>query len=414
MEHAGELQLRSLKERVDAERMALKETMSLSRAAAVASVQQEEELCKARESVQAIVLREQQQKQQQQQQQQHRRHQAMQSLCVSPELARGDTGEGVQLEERLLNENQRLAAEVMTLRLRLEEMLTAESRQSIGEEDHRRRVQQPDVVASRPVAMTQHPEGGQVTDRQGSRTSNNSNSIDSDRGKGRATTSPSSCRSERRKLQDALLHDNDSNCSNSDDIKDPEESIHAIASKCGADVVIGCDSDGHRRHPQVVRVTHRTTPGSRESAVEVGVGALVASPSRSSGSVGWGGRSSGGQNNAGVCISSNSTSSSDVVGSERIARLIEEEAEEIFAKLKARPTPELRALIKVRREAELFAAAARVRCGEIERLPPPPLSAAAEPRQSLAAMVAAAAAAAADDQHNPVGGVRLPCWGRFG
>lgn len=56
MEHAGELQLRSLKERVDAERMALKETMSLSRAAAVASVQQEVGIkCKIEHIVDCLV-----------------------------------------------------------------------------------------------------------------------------------------------------------------------------------------------------------------------------------------------------------------------------------------------------------------------------------------------------------------------
>lgn len=105
LEEGGERQKGVLQQRIDAERAELKATMSFSRAAAVASVEQEVELREAREAKAAA-----------------RDEKASAPVeCSSPELARedGDTGHG------LADEKARLEEEVTALRVQVERLSVA-------------------------------------------------------------------------------------------------------------------------------------------------------------------------------------------------------------------------------------------------------------------------------------------------
>lgn len=287
----------------------------------------------------------------------HEQHKQQSSL-VSPELARGDTEE-LQLGTRLSDENQKLAAEVAALRLRMEAMAAkAESQQPVGGgranslADGQRPAPIAGLIGVSQVESSEFSDEPEGANSRGGRSS---------------PFSPNS-RSEQERLKALFLN--------------PEESIRAIAAT----------STGGRLGNAVQ--VHRNSTGSQASAVEVGIEALLASPSSSGG----GGGREGNTRESGVYISSNSSNASDVLGTET-ARLIEEETEEILAKLKANPPPEIRALLRVRQEAELFAAAARARCAEIERLPPPASLGSSRPRPPTAA---------SDDEHSPVNGMRQP------
>lgn len=247
---------------------------------------------------------------------------------VSPELARGDM-EDMQMGIRLSDENQRLAAEVATLRLQLEETIARPSPGTGAGEGQARQVG--DCAAPHSPADGQRPAAASVDGVP--RTGNDDGMSDPEE--------------RRREVVSSRLEENE--------LAEPGSFSNNSPEKSGES----------SRNSHVPTPSYRSSSVRHEATIDAGIQALLATP-----------RSSEGEYDklcdSGVRVSSSSSSSDgDFISNKVPARQIEQEAEEILAKLKAHPPPEWRALLQARLEVEKFAAVARARCNEIRRLPRP-------------------------------------------